>query len=188
MFIVQKSLIFILLSICFSTSILYGTVLEAQFEKIDRDEAILLSIIKREQNAILKREKEERAIALKKARERLITAKINLSNQRMEVFRGDELLYNWKVSTARRGYRTPLGKYKPLYLVKMHYSRKYHNSPMPHSIFFNGGYAIHGTNSIGRLGKKASHGCVRLHPKNAQKLFTLVLEYGKKNTSIEIIK
>jgi hypothetical protein len=45
---------------------------------------------------------------------------------------------------------------------------------MPHSIFFHDGYAIHGTTEISRLGKIASHGCVRLHPENAAKLYELV--------------
>ncbi len=188
MFVIQKLLVSILFFILFFVKISQATMLKDQFIKIDKDEELLISILLQEKSRILKKEKEEKELALKKAREKRITAKINLSQQRMEVFHGDKLIYNWKVSTARRGYRTPLGKYKPLYLVKMHYSRKYHNSPMPYSIFFNGGYAIHGTKAIRRLGKKASHGCVRLDPKNAKKLYSLVLKYGKANTSIEIIK
>ncbi len=188
MFIIQKLLVSIVLFILFFVNISQASMLKEQFKKIDKEEELLISILLQEKSRILKKEQEKKEIALKKARDKRITAKINLSQQRMEVFHGDKLIYEWKVSTARRGYRTPLGKYKPLYLVKMHYSRKYHNSPMPHSIFFNGGYAIHGTKSIRRLGKKASHGCVRLHPKNAQKLYRLVLKYGKTNTSIEIVK
>jgi hypothetical protein len=60
----------------------------------------------------------------------------------------------------------------------MHYSRKYHMSPMPHSIFFRGGYAIHGTYAVGALGRPASHGCVRLAPGNAAKLFAMVQKEG----------
>ena len=68
------------------------------------------------------------------------------------------------VSTARRGYRTPVGKYRPTRLERMWYSSKYENSPMPYSIFFLGGYAIHGTYEVKRLGRAVSHGCIRLHP------------------------
>jgi lipoprotein-anchoring transpeptidase ErfK/SrfK len=68
----------------------------------------------------------------------------------------------------------------------MHYSRKYHNSPMPWSVFFKGGYAIHGTNAIRRLGRPASHGCIRVHPRNAKKLYQLIKRYGKQNTRIII--
>ncbi|MGZ9089723.1 MAG: L,D-transpeptidase, partial [Rhodoplanes sp.] len=56
--------------------------------------------------------------------------------------------------------------------------RAYYNSPMPHSIFFHGGYAIHGSYEISRLGGPASHGCIRLHPSNAATLFSLVRRYG----------
>ena len=118
--------------------------------------------------------------------ESCITAHIDLSEQSMRVFKGDDLLYKWRVSTARRGYVTPVGDYQPQFIERMHYSRLYHNSPMPYSIFFNGNYAIHGTNSIRRLGRRASHGCVRLHPKNAKKLYTLVRKFGKVNTFIKI--
>ncbi len=55
---------------------------------------------------------------------------------------------------------------------------------MPHSIFFTGGYAIHGTNYVKSLGRVASHGCVRLHPANAKELFNLVNASGRSNTRI----
>lgn len=96
--------------------------------------------------------------------------------------------YSWHVSTARKGYRTPTGSYKPYRLAKMHYSKKYDNAPMPHSIFFHGGYAIHATYDVKRLGQPASHGCIRLSPQNAQWLFRIVQENGPENTHIEIIE
>jgi lipoprotein-anchoring transpeptidase ErfK/SrfK len=68
----------------------------------------------------------------------------------------------------------------------MHYSRKYDNSPMPHSIFFLGGYAIHATNYVKYLGRPASHGCIRLHPRNAAKLYALVQKHGMKSTRVII--
>lgn len=82
--------------------------------------------------------------------------------------------YSWPVSTARMGYRTPNGSYRPERLERQWFSRKYDWSPMPHSIFFSGGYAIHGSNEVSRLGRPASHGCIRLHPSNAATLFALV--------------
>lgn len=90
----------------------------------------------------------------------------------------------WKVSTGRSGYRTPRGSYKPTRLHRMWHSRKYDNAPMPYSIFFRGGYAIHGTDQIGSLGRPASHGRVRLHPGNAKRLFNLVRAHGRANTRI----
>ncbi len=82
--------------------------------------------------------------------------------------------HQWAVSTGRWGYSTPVGSYRPQRLERQWYSRKYDWSPMPYSIFFNGGYAIHGSYEVSRLGRPASHGCIRLHPNNAATLFELV--------------
>jgi hypothetical protein len=106
-----------------------------------------------------------------------VQIQIDLSTQRMRVD-SSKGSYTWPVSTARAGYVTPRGTYAPIGLQKMHYSRKYHMSPMPHSIFFNGGYAIHGTYATGALGRPASHGCVRLAPGNAAALYKMVQEEG----------
>ena len=94
----------------------------------------------------------------------------------------DEGQYEWPVSTARKGinpkthrpYFTPSGHFYPQGLERMHYSKEYDNSPMPYSIFFKGGFAIHGTPHVGNLGRPASHGCVRLHPQNARTLYDIV--------------
>ncbi len=102
---------------------------------------------------------------------------INLTTQRMHVVSSSGT-YDWPVSTARSGYVTPRGSFAPLGLQRMHYSRKYHMSPMPHSIFFRGGYAIHGTYSTGALGRPASHGCVRLSPAHAAQLYQMVQSEG----------
>ena len=87
-------------------------------------------------------------------------------------------VHSWPVSTARRGYETPAGSYSVQRMERMWYSRKYDNAPMPHALFFEGGLAIHATSAIRQLGRPASHGCVRLSPKNAQTLFELVRQHG----------
>ncbi len=115
-----------------------------------------------------------------------VTAKISLSAQRMDVYVDGRPRYSWPVSTARRGYRTPTGTFKPQSLAVYHRSTIYSGSPMPHSIFFHGGYAIHGSYETKYLGRPASHGCVRLHPNNAAQLFSLVRQYGSGNTVIKI--
>ena len=115
-----------------------------------------------------------------------IVARINLSSQRMAVFVNGAARYNWPVSTARPGYRTPTGTFKPTALVRYHRSSIYEGSPMPYSIFFLRGYAIHGSYEIKHLGRPASHGCIRLHPSNAAALYSLVQRYGTGNTLIKI--
>ena len=99
---------------------------------------------------------------------------VNKSTQRLSVSVDGQPRYVWPVSTARWGYRTPNGTYRPERLERKWYSRKYDNSPMPYSIFFDGGYAIHGSYEISHIGRPASHGCIRLHPRNAAVLFRLV--------------
>ena len=115
-----------------------------------------------------------------------VRVKIDISSQKMYVSVNGSRKYSWPVSTARRGYRTPLGHFRPTRMHARYYSKKYRGAPMPHSIFFHGGYAIHGTNSIKRLGRPASHGCIRLHPSNARALFKLVRANGPRNTRISI--
>ena len=104
--------------------------------------------------------------------------RIDLSSQSMQVTSGDGQSFSWPISSARSGFITPRGSYRPQRLEKMHYSRKYHMSPMPHSIFFRGGYAIHGTGAIGQLGRPASHGCIRLSPSHAAQLYAMVKQEG----------
>ena len=120
------------------------------------------------------------------AAEASVIARINLSSQRMDVFVNGQPRHSWPVSTARRGYRTPVGSFKPHAMKVWHRSTIYDGSPMPHSIFFLGNYAIHGSYEVRSLGRPASHGCVRLHPRHAAQLFSLVRRYGAGNTVIRI--
>lgn len=118
-----------------------------------------------------------------KAEDVIIT--VDISDQIMLVETPTDY-YEWNVSTARKGYHTPRGVFQPYHMAKMHYSRKYDNAPMPNSIFFLDGYAIHATDAVNNLGRPASHGCIRLHPQNAKWLYRIVSEYGKENTTIII--
>ena len=106
-----------------------------------------------------------------------VQVSIDLATQRMNVTSASGS-YSWPISSARSGFVTPRGSYAPTSLQRMHYSRKYHMSPMPHSIFFRGGYAIHGTSATGALGRPASHGCIRLAPGNAAALYSMVQREG----------
>jgi hypothetical protein len=106
--------------------------------------------------------------------------------QRMLVIQDGYIRYMWPVSTGRDNMATPNGAYVPQRLERNWFSTAYYNSPMPFSIFFHNGYAIHGSYAIDRLGGPASHGCVRLHPHHAAILFDLVQQEGPGNTKIEI--
>lgn len=115
-----------------------------------------------------------------------VVAKVDISEQSMRVYLNGEQVYRWRVSTARKGKVTPLGTYRAQFLSKDHKSSLYDNAPMPYSIFFRGNYAIHGTNQTRRLGRPASAGCVRLHPKNAAKLFDMTRRVGLRNMKVVI--
>ncbi|MGF9563489.1 L,D-transpeptidase [Neorhizobium sp. JUb45] len=115
-----------------------------------------------------------------------LIANISLSTQTMTVSENGSVRYQWKVSTARKGYVTPQGSWSAKWLSKNHRSRKYDNAPMPYAVFFNGDYAVHATFETKRLGRPASHGCIRLHPENAAAFFALTSRHGLANTRITV--
>src|SRR5262249_8476022 len=115
-----------------------------------------------------------------------VVARISLSSQRMEVFVDGSPRYSWPVSTARRGYHTPVGTFRPQALAVWHRSTIYSGSPMPHSIFFHGGYAVHRSYQTRYLGRPASPGCLPLPPPNAAARYSLGRKYGSGNTVIKI--
>ncbi len=115
-----------------------------------------------------------------------LVAQVSLSSQTMVVKENGIVKYRWHVSTGRKGYRTPTGSWKAKWASRNHRSRKYDNAPMPYAIFFNGGYAVHATFDTRRLGRPASHGCVRLHPDNAATFFKMANRYGLSNTKVVI--
>jgi len=117
-----------------------------------------------------------------------VDVRIDLSKQKMDIIVVGYHEHTWDISSARRGYRTPTGDFRVNWMAPMHYSEQYDMSPMPHSIFFHEGIAIHGTKEIKRLGRQASHGCVRLSPENARILYQLVKVYGMGNTKISVKK
>jgi lipoprotein-anchoring transpeptidase ErfK/SrfK len=104
---------------------------------------------------------------------------IDKSAQRMTVAVDGAKRWTWPVSTGARGYDTPSGSYTTFRMEKDYSSKEWDDAPMPYSIFFTKrGHAIHGSYDTKRLGRPVSHGCVRLHPANAAKLYALVESRG----------
>jgi lipoprotein-anchoring transpeptidase ErfK/SrfK len=117
-----------------------------------------------------------------------ILINIDKSTQEMTVFVDGLEKYAWPVSTGKRGYSTPSGNYSALSMNETWYSKEWDNAPMPHAIFYmKDGHAIHGSYEVKHLGAPASHGCVRLAPKNAKTLFDLVKKNGLKNTQVVLV-
>ena len=113
-------------------------------------------------------------------------ANVVKSEQLLYLYSEGVLLARWKVSTARAPYSTPDYDGHPSgpFYAGRFMSKKYPGGDymglgnMPHAVFYNGHYAIHGTPAITRLGRPASHGCVRIHPTAAQAFSQLVRRLG----------
>jgi lipoprotein-anchoring transpeptidase ErfK/SrfK len=121
------------------------------------------------------------------AAEANVVIKIDKKIQRMTVMVDGVKKYDWPVSTGKAGYATPSGTFWVFRMEKDYYSKEWDDAPMPHTMFFTPqGNAIHGTFETKNLGRAVSHGCVRLEPENATKLFNLVRANGMFSTSVII--
>jgi hypothetical protein len=70
---------------------------------------------------------------------------------------------------GKPGHETPRGAFRVEWRNRMHYSRQFNNAPMPYSVFFRGGAAIHeGSLSV------RSHGCIHVARSVAAKIFSNV--------------
>lgn len=120
-----------------------------------------------------------------------LVAEIVKEKQLMYLYIGGELKDSFAVSTGIPGRETPNMNMRVSGPVFTRYtSTKYPEGDykglgnMPYAVFVKSGYAIHGTTqgNFAKLGKKASHGCIRLHPDNARLFYDLVKIFGLNNT------
>ena len=118
-----------------------------------------------------------------------VLVRVSIARQVMEVFHEGRKIHEWPVSTARQGKVTPVGIWDGAqWLSRHHRSSLYNNAPMPYAVFYNGNYAIHGTDQVGKLGRPASAGCVRLHTDNARILFNMVRAEGKDALRVVVVR
>lgn len=124
-----------------------------------------------------------------------VWARVSKTDQRLYLYIDGEVVDTFKVSTGSTRHETPPFDMQPSGPIFQKYTSKTYPGGnydglgnMPYAIFIKGGYAIHGTTrgNIPRLGKKASHGCVRMHPENAKILNELVRKAGLENFWITI--
>ncbi len=96
---------------------------------------------------------------------------IDTLTQLFYVYRDDRLIGVATISSGKRGRATPLGLWAVMNKKVKGYSRKYDNAPMPFmQMYDSAGIAFHaGPNP----GYPASHGCVRLPLKFAERLYGL---------------
>lgn len=124
-----------------------------------------------------------------------VWARVMKSSQSMELYINGSLANTWLVSTGVSGRGTPnFNRHPNGRIYDRHTSSKYPGGDynglgnMPYAVFIQGGFAIHGTprSNWSRLGKRASHGCIRLHPDNGYVFNRLVRQYGIKNSWITV--
>ena len=112
---------------------------------------------------------------------------VDKNQQQMTVAVDGVAKYNWPVSSGNPSHETPSGNFRAFRMELDHYSKEFDDAPMPHAIFFTKtGHAIHGTDSVSRLGSPASHGCVRLSRANAATLYALVKSEVVLNTTVTL--
>lgn len=116
-----------------------------------------------------------------------VVALVDVGAQKVTVKVNGFTRHVFAASTARPGFFTPIGTFKAEKMFVMAYSSLYNNAPMPNAVFFHYGWAIHGTTDVGKLGRPASAGCVRLHPQSAKILFDLIKTYGQENAQIVVL-
>jgi hypothetical protein len=94
---------------------------------------------------------------------------VSIADQRASIYGGGKLLAQTPVSTGQRGHATPTGVFSIVQKRRWHNSNIYSNAPMPFMQRLTwSGIALH----AGVVpGYPASHGCIRLPPRFAQRLF-----------------
>jgi lipoprotein-anchoring transpeptidase ErfK/SrfK len=111
------------------------------------------------------------------------------SEQRMYLYIDGVATDTFKVSTGKKNHPTPDINMRPNGPTYTKYSSDYKGlGNMPYVVFIKGGYGIHGTTpgNFLRLGHRASHGCIRLHPDDAKYFYGLVQQYGLENTWVKV--
>lgn len=124
-----------------------------------------------------------------------IYAQVVKSEQKMYLYIHGELAAKWSVSTGIPERETPLLNTHPDGRIYEAYtSTKFPGGDfeglgnMPYAVFIQGGFAIHGTGKSNwpKLGSKASHGCIRVHPDNAKYFNRLVRDAGSRNVWVSV--
>lgn len=110
---------------------------------------------------------------------------VDLTNQRVYAYEGDEKVYDFVVSTGKWG-RTPTGEFT--IWTKIRYQKMsggnqalgtyYYLPNVPYIMFFSNaevpasrGFSLHGTYWHNNFGEPMSHGCINMRNEDAEKLY-----------------
>lgn len=120
---------------------------------------------------------------------------VDKSTQTARLYLDGRLVNQWLVSTGLPGTPTPNFDTNPNGRIYQKYSsNKFPGGDykglgnMPYAVFIRGGFALHGTpqGNWSKLGRKASHGCIRMHPDNGAYFNQLVRSVGISQTWITV--
>ena len=121
--------------------------------------------------------------------------RINRGTQSFTLYVYGNIQRTGLVSTGLPGYGTPaFDKHPDGRIYDRYTSTKYPGGDymglgnMPYAVFISGGVAVHGTpqGNWSKLGKRASHGCIRMHPDNGFVFNRLTRQYGIRNVWITV--
>ncbi len=108
---------------------------------------------------------------------------VDKTEQMLFAYEGERLVMQSRVSTGRMGWRTPSGEFTAGDKERMHYSRLFHNAPMPWSVQVHGHFFIHGFSYVPDY--PASHGCIRL-PASGDNPAKRFYEWVERDTPVTI--
>ncbi len=103
---------------------------------------------------------------------------VNLYEQTLAAYQGDEMVYAALISSGLPGWNTPRGLFR--IWAKVAQSKMsgrdghpdyYFLEDVPWILYFNGDVALHGAYWHDGFGTRRSHGCVNLSPRDAQWVF-----------------
>lgn len=98
---------------------------------------------------------------------------VDISSQRLTAWNGKTRVRTFIVSTGKRGTPTRIGTFN---VGTKHRStrmrgRGYNIANVPYTMYYSGGYAIHGAYWHNRFGTRVSRGCVNLRVSQARWLY-----------------
>lgn len=122
---------------------------------------------------------------------------VNLTNQHLYAYEGENLIYDFLVSTGKWG-KTPTGTFN--IWIKLRYTRMtggnkdwgtYYNLPnVPYTMYFYNteipktrGYGIHGAYWHNNFGHPMSHGCINMKIEDSEKLYYWANPVSKASTT-----
>lgn len=103
-----------------------------------------------------------------------LTISANIALNKVTLVDRDGVPHRFLTSPGTRGNETLVWETKgPLRVEGADYvvqdkDKDYVGAPMPWAVFYKDGYAFHGTYEVKKLGRPASHGCLRLTIANAK--------------------